>query len=193
MNTKAARILAQSVAPALLAAILVVSLPGEAAACSCAPVTTAEVVASSQLVFVGEEIRRVETSQDWPAVAVTFAVVAAYKGDVASEMTVWTGHGGGDCGVGPTAGLVGIAAYVEGDRASINSCGSLHDAAAIAAILDPIEIIDASPAEPAPGDGGFAMPWPVLGLGGGALLAVVTVVLARRRRDDWQDGWSSRA
>ena len=176
----------------LLASILVLSYPPAASACSCAPVTTAEMVASADLVFVGEEILRVETRREWPAVAVTFAVVEAYKGEVVSEMTLWTGHGDGDCGVGPTSGLVGIAAHMDGDRATINSCGSLHDAAAIAATLDPVEIIDISPAPPTPGDGGSGVPWPLMGLAGVAAGAGLAVVLARRRRDDWQQGWSER-
>ncbi len=193
MITTTARILARSVTPALLASILLLSFPGEARACSCAQVATAEVVGSSDLVFVGEEIGRVETRQAWPAVAVTFAVAEAYKGDVASEMTVWTGHGGGDCGVGPTTGLVGIAAYVDGDRVSINICGSLHGPGAIAALLDPIEIVDAAPVDTAPDDGGLVVPWLVPALAGGAAVAALAVALNRRRRDDWHDGWSSRA
>ncbi|MDH3772653.1 MAG: hypothetical protein OET79_16970 [Nitrospirota bacterium] len=108
-------------------------------------------------------------------------------------MIVWTGHGGGDCGVGPTTGPVGIAAYLEGDRISINTCGSLHEPGAIAALLNPIEIVDASPVDAAPDDGGFAVPWLMLGLAGGAALAALAVVLRRRRRDDWHDGWSARA
>ena len=189
MAIKASRVLVRSVTPLLLASLLVLFIPGEARACSCAPVTTAEVVASSELVFVGEEILRVETRQEWPPVAVTFAIVEAYKGDVASEITVWTGHGGGDCGVGPTTGLVGIAAHIDGDRATINSCGSLHDAQAIAALLDPVEIVDATPETPV-GGGGSNVPWPAIGLTGAAGLTALTVALARRRRDEWHDGWS---
>jgi hypothetical protein len=88
---------------------------------------------------------------------------------------------------------VGIAAYLEGDRISINICGSLHEPGAIAALLDPIEIVGASPVDAATDGDGIAVPWLTLGLAGGAALVALAVVLSRRRRDDWHDGWSARA
>lgn len=193
MITTAVRILARSAMPALLASLLLLSFPGEARACSCAPVTTAEVVASAEIVFVGEEIFRDVARQTWPPVAVTFSVAEAYKGSIGSEITVWTGQGGGDCGLGPTRGLVGITAYTDGDGVvSVDSCGSLHDAEAVAALLEPIPTIGAAPESSAP-DGGSGLPWASVALTGVAGVALVAVVLARRRRDDWHDGWSSSA
>jgi hypothetical protein len=194
MVTKAAPLVARYLTPVLLAAVLVVLLPGEARACSCAPVTTAEVVESAEFVFVGQETSRAVARQDWPPVAVTFTVFQAYKGTVTSEMTVWTGQGDGDCGLQPTLGLVGITAYTDGlGIGSVDSCGSLHSPEAIAALLDPITITDSSPSSPVPADGGSALSWPVAALVAATVLVVSAVVLARRRSDDWQDGWSSGA
>lgn len=178
---------------ALLAMVLVVLVPGEANACSCAPVTTEEMVAGGDVVFVGEEISRspVPQGQDFAmSQAVTFNVVEAYKGDVTTEMVLMTGSGGGDCGVGPQPGLIGIVAYGNGDRLSYNICGSLHEPGAIAALLDPIDLAGQPAAEPLPEPGGGTSPMVWVGAAAaGALL--IGLGVARNRRQDWHDGWSS--
>lgn len=178
---------------ALIATFLLALAPGVASACSCAPVTTAEMVESAHTVFVGEEIARTEYrgADQWAQQAVTFQVAEAYKGQVFDQLTVTTGMGGGDCGVSPTTGLVGITIQNSGEP-SIDICGSVHDPGAIAALLDPIDIVASPIAPPATPEGGGT------GWGGVAVVAGIAVIVAgigiaamRRRRDDWQDGWSS--
>jgi hypothetical protein len=174
-------------AAAAIAALVVAVTPSAAGACSCAPVTTEDMVATAEVVFVGEEVGRMTNREVWPPVAVSFIVVEAYKGDVAAEMTVWTGGGGGDCGVGPLSGLVGIAAYYEEGRLSFNICGGVHDPVAVAAAIDPIAMV------PSPGDtaeppaGSSAALWLV----GGASLMVAGAVFMTLRRREWHDGWQS--
>lgn len=178
---------------ALLAMILVLLVPGEASACSCMPVTTAEMVASSDVVFVGREIGRsgAEGGQGgFTSQVVTFEVIEAYKGDVSPEMVLTTGSGGGDCGVGPQTGLIGIAASAHDGSLSYNICGSLHDPAAVAAILDPIEISQPTTAAPPVDSGSGIGPAIWLGAVAGALL-LIGFGVKRARQDEWHDGWSA--
>lgn len=194
MVATAALRFARYLTPVLLASVLVISLPGEAGACSCVPADTAEVVAAADLVFVGEEVSRVDTRREWPPVAITFSVVEAYKGEVPTEITVWTGQGDGDCGLPRTRGAVGITVYTHEDgRLAVDSCGSLHDPAAIAALLDPIATMAAAPPAPGPEAAGGGVPWPLIALAAAGSLAVGVGLLLSRRRDDWQDGWSTKA
>lgn len=179
----------------LLAAVMVAAFvlgltPSAASACSCVPVTTADMVETADVVFVGEEVGRISADNTWPSVAVSFQVAEAYKGEVASEMTVWTGSGGGDCGVGPLSGLVGIAAYVEEGRLAFNICGGVHDPGAVAAVIEPIALIGAPGETPEPASGSSLAPWLV---GGAGVLVAAAVFMTMRRRRDWHDGWNSSA
>lgn len=175
---------------ALLTLLLVALQPRQANACSCAPVGTADMVEQADFVFVGQEVARETTNNPWPPVAVTFEVIETYKGDIGTEITVWTGGGDADCGVGPLRGLVGIAAFADGDRAMIDICGSVHSPEAIAAVADPIEIIETAAPPPASDGGGIPWPW----IGAVAAVALVGgVFLATRRGKDFQNGWNSGA
>ena len=178
------------VAAAMVAAFVLVLTPSAASACSCVQVTTAEMVETAEVVFVGEETGRLSVDNSWPPVAVTFQVVEAYKGEVASEMTVWTGSGGGDCGVGPLSGLVGIAAYQEEGRLSFNVCGGVHDPVAVAAAIDPIGLVDSPDDTPEPPAGSSLAPWLIAGA---AVLVAGAVFMTTRRRREWHDGWNSDA
>ena len=184
---------ARIVTLSLIATLFVAFAPGTASACSCLPVNTPEMVEQAHTVFVGEEIARSEHRGDdgWASVAVTFQVAEAYKGRVADQMTVVTGMGGGDCGVSQTSGLVGITIQNAGEP-SIDICGSVHEAGAIAAVIDPIDILVSAPEPPTTAEpGGFGMGGIVLAAGIGMVLAGIGVAMVRRRRDEWQDGWSS--
>ncbi len=158
------------------------------------PVTTQEMVDQAHTVFVGEEIARTEYrgNDQWASVAVTFQVAEAYKGVVSDQMTVITGMGGGDCGVSQMSGLVGITIQ-NTEEPSIDICGSVHDAGAVAALLDPVDIVSATPGpSSSPTDSssnGLALTLVVAGAA--AIVAGIGVAAMRRRRDDWQDGWSS--
>ncbi|NND01591.1 MAG: hypothetical protein HKN91_02290 [Acidimicrobiia bacterium] len=176
---------------ALVASLVVVFAPGAASACSCMPVTTRDMVAEAEIAFEGEEISRISVDvQAWASVAVTFQVIEAYKGEVTEQITVLTGESSAGCGVGPTSGVIGVTIR-DGAEPSINICGSIHQAGAIASILDPIDIVTAAP-------GPSLAPTSNGGFGGVVVAAAVAVILAgigiavvRRRREDWQDGWSS--
>jgi hypothetical protein len=179
-------------AAVMVAAFIVALTPSAAGACSCAPVTTADMVENAAVVFVGQEVGRIANRDIWPPVAVSFQVVEAYKGEVFSEMTVWTGGGDADCGVGPLNGLVGIAAYFEPEgRLSFNICGGVHDPVAIAAAIDPIDLADAPDETPETAAGSSLAPW--LAAGVVAALVAATGFMTMRRRREWHDGWDSSA
>lgn len=178
-------------AAVMVAAFLFALTPSAASACSCAPVTTPEMVENAEVVFVGQEVGRIANRDVWPPVAVSFQVVEAFKGEVSSEMTVWTGGGDADCGVGPLNGLVGVAAYFDQGRLSFNICGGVHDPAAVAAVIDPIELADSPDDTPEPAAGGSLTPWLVAGVV--AALVGATGFMTMRRRREWHDGWDSSA
>jgi len=182
----------------LMAGLLVAMLPGAASACSCVQTTTGQVIDNADIVFVGREVSRTEPVNE-PAdaflasVAVTFDVIEAYKGDVAQQMTLYTGRGDADCGVGPLNGHVGIVASTDSadGRATFHICGSVQDPAAIASLLDPIDLVDApAPIDNDAGSGVGRLIWAAaLGL----VVVAGGVAVVRRRRDVWQDGWNSGA
>ena len=64
------------------------------------------------------------------------------------EITVFTGSGDADCGVGPLTGLVGITASTESGRPTMNICGSLHQPGAVGLVLSPIPLVGVSPEPP---------------------------------------------
>ena len=175
-------------------AIAVVGLsPATAGACSCMPVTAAEMLDERPVVFVGTEVARQQVAASGHLQQlVTFEVETAYKGDVTPEMNLRTGMGGGDCGIGPQPGLVGVAAYEWEGNLVVDICGGLHDPAAIAAIADPIELIDAAPSPPE--DTPAGAPWGSwLLFGALAVAAGASLIITRRRNRTYQDGWRSDA
>ena len=179
---------------AVISTLFVAFAPGTASACSCMPVTTREMVAEAEMAFEGQEIGRAEVRTEaggefWGNVAVTFQVLEAYKGSVPEQITVMTGENSAGCGVGPTAGVVGITIW-DAEQPSISICGSVHPAGAIGAILDPIDIVGAAPAPPPPNETGTAFGGIVLAAGVAVIVAGIGIAVVRRRRD-WQDGWSS--
>ena len=176
-------------------AIAIVGLsPATADACSCMAVTTADMFEERPVVFVGSEVGRQQVAAAGHLQQlVTFRVDTAYKGDVSSEMNLRTGMGGGDCGIGAQVGRVGVAAYEwEGDLV-VDICGGLHDPAAIAAIAEPIELVDAAPSAPVD-DTPAGAPWGSwLLFGALAVAAGVSLIITRRRNRTYQDGWRSDA
>lgn len=180
---------------ALVATFLVALVPGKAAACSCMPVTTQEMVADAHTVFVGEEVSRTRIDRGaagdtWLTQAVTFRVVEAYKGSVTDQFTVYTGMGGGDCGVGPLTGLVGIT-ISGGGEPSISICGSVHDAAEVAQLLEPIDLVTSEPEPPPLEPGGVGLGGVVIAFGIALVIVGIGRELLRRRRQAGHDGWSS--
>lgn len=175
---------------ALLAFLFLAIHPGAASACSCLGTTTAEMVERGAIVFAGHEVARGPgpVANEWATTLVTFEVAVAYKGDVPAQIDVLTGSGGGDCGVGPTTGLVGVV-ISDPLQPSIDICGSMHDPAALASLLEPIDVISAP--EPLP-EAGSGWAGPAMVTGAAAVVALAAVVaIKKRRRVEWQDGWSS--
>ena len=100
--------------------------------------------------------------------------------------------GGGDCGVGPLTGLVGIT-ISGGGEPSISICGSVHEAAAVAEFLEPIDIVisEPEPEPPATEPGGVGLGGVVIAIGIVLVIIGIGREVLRRRRDDYHDGWSS--
>ena len=99
-----------SILMVVAAAALVVAVPGEARACSCAPrLTPEEEIAENEWVFVGRQVGRYEvtdTDSSWGMVRLQIEVLAVFKGDVPHTVVLHTGRGDGDCGID-------VAGYTE--------------------------------------------------------------------------------
>jgi hypothetical protein len=112
---------------AILFATVVSTAP--ALACSCALTTPDQVADEATFAFVGTEVGRVETGgrDRTDSVLVTFAVDEWLSHtDGPAEFQAFTGHGRGDCGIGPLRGQVAVFAYGPVDSPNVNICGSLQ-------------------------------------------------------------------
>lgn len=81
--------------------ILVVYLPSTAQACSCAlPSSAQDQLSRSQAVFAGRAlgVKEQRFLNGGMAKAVRFEVSRIWKGESVSEIIIYTGSGGGDCG-----------------------------------------------------------------------------------------------
>jgi len=95
----------------LLAAILIGALaaPRAAAACDCVQSTTCQGVLRSSAVFVGRviSVEDPKPAEHRPFAGerrITFKVTERFIGASGTEVIVWTGMGGGDCGYGFVVG-----------------------------------------------------------------------------------------
>jgi hypothetical protein len=91
----------RAVAALFLAAVVALIAPQTCAACTCLPMTFAESVEASEMVFVGTVTAResgVETPFG-PGVDATFAVDEVYRGDVPADAVVRTADNSAACGV----------------------------------------------------------------------------------------------
>lgn len=127
-----------------LAGALVLVTPSVANACSCALRTLEESVPEASVVFIGREVDRLENpvpERDGayvPPVLVVFEVDEWLSGGEAPlEITVGTGRGSGDCGVGSMAGRgqFGVYAFGEPGNLSISSCGGVADPDELRAVV----------------------------------------------------------
>lgn len=117
---------------ALLVALAVVLLPATPAhACSCVSRSTGTVFRESPEVLVGAPVDVAEHEPDGAAFgqrrSYRIEVREALKGQVPAEIEVWTGAGGGDCGVVLELGEeVVLAPFVDQDgRRTISICGGV--------------------------------------------------------------------
>lgn len=130
----------------VVAATLAVTTPAQA--CSCGTADLEHRVQDYPIVFIGAEIDRVEDSRaQWPPNEVTFRVDEVYKGDVGDEMVVYTGYGGGDCGVGSLVdqGQVAVLVWLGDGGPTIDSCGSIDSPAALRALLEGLPPVAGGP------------------------------------------------
>lgn len=105
--------------PRVLLAMKAVAIAGvlalrarDTAACSCGAWTpvTAETCGTARRVFAGEVagyrwFGLGEMLLKRPRVAAELAVDRVWRGSVPARVTAYTGHGGGDCGIGPPIGM----------------------------------------------------------------------------------------
>ncbi|GII04428.1 hypothetical protein [Planobispora takensis] len=95
-------------APLLLAAAVVVAVPGTACACSCAALEPAEQVENAQTVFTGTVVaaRRLPGDRSGPTPPIVYRLRPdqVYKGVPAAEVEVATNPDGASCGYAFTVG-----------------------------------------------------------------------------------------
>ncbi|HYP40786.1 MAG TPA: hypothetical protein VEX13_10545, partial [Chloroflexia bacterium] len=110
-------------------------MPHKAHACSCAgPATAQETLQYSDLVFYGMVVSITDNTSDQSPSAqeyvpfqsrvVVFKVIATWKGSPQAEAVIYTGGGGGDCGVLFTVGEERLvyAFRDDNDRFSTGIC-----------------------------------------------------------------------
>lgn len=123
------------VATLMVATSLFVSValaPGVARACSCAsPVSTANLLGSGKRAFVGIPVERrmpPDPPEGFLRVVYEVEVVDAIKGTIPATVEVFTGEGGGDCGISlPLDVEVGLIPYTSNGVDSVGSCGGVVD------------------------------------------------------------------
>jgi hypothetical protein len=112
----------------VMVAALVIVLPGEASACSCAPpLSPEEAIAQNEWVFVGRQIGRYQVADTDAAVRLQIEVIAVFKGEVPETVELSTGRGGGDCGV-DVSGYLEMGFTVTPDeegKVGVGRCGGL--------------------------------------------------------------------
>ncbi len=101
--------------------ILFLMVP-RASACSCEgkPPVSVELEWSG-LVFRGIA-KSIDDDDLSKAIIITFDVLTVWKGEIAKELTVFTGHGGGDCGYLFHEGVEYIV-YASPDTGGVGICG----------------------------------------------------------------------
>lgn len=123
---------------------LVLFVPAVASACSCGLRTLEEQVTGAAVAFIGREVDRFDNPAPdrdevyVPPVLVVFEVDEWLSdGEPPLEITVGTGQGSSDCGVGNMQGRgqFGIYAFGEPPNLSISSCGGVADAEELRAVL----------------------------------------------------------
>ncbi|RTE11448.1 LPXTG cell wall anchor domain-containing protein [Paenibacillus whitsoniae] len=85
----------------VVSSILVIYFPSRVQACSCAlPSSAQDQLSRSQAVFAGRVmgVKEQRFLNGGMAKAVRFEVSRVWKGEAASEIIIYTGSGGGDCG-----------------------------------------------------------------------------------------------
>lgn len=109
----------------LLTLVLVLSLWGEASACSCMNQTLREHFEHADFVFVGrviskEDVASREEPRGWPGVAAKFQLLEVIKGKTPPPPRLITGVGRGDCGVPLFPALSYV--FFAGPRGEIDIC-----------------------------------------------------------------------
>ena len=108
----------------LIVALFVMCLSFDAAACSCGSTNIKEVVDTSKHVFVAE-ITSAQKNPDadkvWKSVSADFEIVDVIKGAPQELDRLYSGFGGGDCGV---PFLVGHKLIVFTNDGTVTTCGA---------------------------------------------------------------------
>lgn len=108
----------------LLVALLAVCLSFDAVACSCGSKDIKEVVDTSQHIFVAEITsarKNLDSDSAWNSVSADFEIVDVIKGAPHELERLYSGFGGGDCGI---PFLVGHKLIVFTDDGTVTICGA---------------------------------------------------------------------
>lgn len=167
---------------ALLVGVGLVSAPKTALGCSCIAPDAEELLASSDGAFVGTLIEEpgpgigiVSSADEVPYV---FEIEAAYKGDLASPITVVSARDGASCGIEvPLGEKAALFINRSGNQWHGNLCAQMGSDALLDGGLPPIPFGEASPSS----ESNLAR-WVLVGLGGAAA-ATAGVTFVRRRRN----------
>ncbi|WP_035202986.1 hypothetical protein [Acidovorax sp. CF316] len=109
-----------------LLAVLMLGLAGGARACSCSSsVSTQERVADASFIFVAQVVASEATDdikepQGWSGFAARYRLLELLKSDVPPPAQVYSGEGGGDCGV-PLFPAISYV-FFAGPEGNINRC-----------------------------------------------------------------------
>ncbi len=157
----------------------------DAVACSCAPTTVPELVENADAVFLGEVTAIGPAGDVWHR-QVNFHILQSWKGVTGTEVGVFTGIGGGDCGAGaPVGERLLVYGFASGSELYMSICSTTGSEQDIKSDMADLAALGVEPTSLANGPDPQWAPQPVSPCGLGflpfALLAAVGLAAFRGR------------